>query len=174
MKPLINRGPCLTLLPLIVLLFSSCASYELGSPTAQLPFSTLYIETVENRSFAPQAQALLTDNLVQAFLRDGSVRIVNTEDADATLSVTLSSYNRDLAASQSGDTALGRTFDITLEAMATLTDNRTGETYFRERRHSASKLAFVDSGLSQSEYQLMPVLTHDLASRIKDTIVSAW
>ena len=152
---------------------SGCARYHLGQ-AADTPFKTLYIEPVSNRSFAPQAQALLTENLIEAFLRDGKVRVVDKNQAEATLSVILTRYDREIAARQEDDTFLGRTFGVTLEAQVSLLDNLTGNLYFAGRTLSANDNVLIDDGLPQSEYQTMPVLTRSLAQKIKNTVVSVW
>jgi len=152
---------------------SGCASYHLGQ-AADTPFKTLYIEPVSNRAFAPQAQALLNENLIEAFLRDGQVRIVDESQAEATLRVVLTRYDREIAARQEDDTFLGRTFGVTLEAQVSLLDNLTGNLYFAGRTLSANDNILIDDGLPQSEYQTIPVLTRSLAQKIKNTVVSVW
>ena len=152
---------------------SGCASYHLGQ-SAETPFRTLYIEPVSNRSFAPQAQTLLNENLIEAFLRDGNVRIVDKSQAEATLRVTLTRYDREIAARQENDTFLGRTFGVTLEAQVSLLDNLTGNIYISSRTLTANDNILIDDGLPQSEYQTMPVLTRSLAQKIKNTVISVW
>ena len=128
----------------------------------------------QNQSTAPQAQALLTRNLIEAFLRDGRLSIANIDRAEATLRVTLSHFNRRFAATQEADTALGRSFGLTLEATATLVDNASGKTYFRDRIFTADDIAYADSGLNQAEYQAIPRLAQNLANKIKDSVVNTW
>ncbi len=132
------------------------------------------MEFAQNQSTAAQAQVLLTRNLVEAFLRDGRLSITNKDRAEATLRVTLSHFRRRLAASQESDTALGRSFGLTLEATATLMDNASGKTFFKDRRFTADEIAYADSGLNQAEYQAMPRLARNLAKIIKDSVVNTW
>ncbi len=129
---------------------------------------------VANKSTAPQAQALLTRNLTEAFLRDGRLSIVNEDQAEATLSVTLSGFDRRLAATEESDTVLGRSFNLTLEAAATLVDNGSGKIYFKNRKLAADEIAYADGGLNQAEYQAMPLLARNLAAKIKDSVVNTW
>ena len=154
-------------------LICGCASYKLGPPQG-LPFRTLYVETVKNESIAPQAQALLTRNLIEAFLRDGTVSIVEKNRAEAALRVTISSYSRRRAATQEEDTVLGRSFGLTLQVSATLVDNTNGDLYFKDRLISASEIAYSDSGLNQAEFQAMPLLARNLAAKIKDSVLNVW
>ncbi|HRE81071.1 MAG TPA: LPS assembly lipoprotein LptE [Opitutaceae bacterium] len=77
---------------LLALMLAGCSNYVLGTGKS-LEFRTLFIEPVENDSNLPQAVAVISTQLREAFLRDGRVTLVNSAaDADAVLSVTLSSY----------------------------------------------------------------------------------
>lgn len=153
-------------------LLSGCASYKLGMPV-ETPFKTLHVATVETEALVPQAAALLTRDLREAFIRDGRLTLVNETDAGAILAVTLVLYERDLSATASQDTARARSFDLELTALATLT-GPNGQTYFKDRRFIVEELAFTDAGLLQSEYGAMPVLTRDLANKIRDAVLGAW
>ena len=60
-----------------------CANYQLGTG-GKLTFATLYLEPVANHTTLPQAQALVSSQLRERFLRDGRVTLVNSSaDADA-------------------------------------------------------------------------------------------
>ncbi len=152
---------------------SGCSHYRLGSP-AELPFHTIFVSAVENESLAPQTQALLTENLIEAFLRDGTLKVVSRSEAEAILKVTLIDYARKLSATQESDTLLGRSFAMQLRAEASLLNNRTPIPYFSNLEFSFSEYAFIDDGLPQAEYNSMPLLARGLAKRIKDYVVSAW
>ena len=43
-----------TLGSILLLILSGCSSYQMGIPD-KLPFATIYVEPVENQTFAPQA-----------------------------------------------------------------------------------------------------------------------
>ncbi len=170
---LLRTGLLLPSTLLLLICTCGCASYKLGPPQ-DLPFRTLHVDLVKNESTAPQAEALLTRNLIEAFLRDGSLSIVEESQADATLRVTISSFGRRLAATQETDTVLGRSFGLFMESTATLTDNSNGNPYFKDRRITADEVAYADSGLNQAEFQTMPLLLRRLATRIKDSVVNTW
>src|SRR5690625_2005299 len=82
----------------LMISFSGCASYQAGSPSVTMPFNTLYVETVTNDSFAPQMQAVLTQNLRESLMRDTNLSLKNRSNADATLRVVIREYERDLGA----------------------------------------------------------------------------
>ena len=76
-----------------VALISGCKSYQLGNP-AILPFESIYIKPVTNDSFAPQAQAMLSTQIRDTFIRDGRTKLVSSKQAaDAVLIVNLTKYD---------------------------------------------------------------------------------
>ena len=156
------------------LFLSGCAGYQLG-PGARLKFSTLFIAPVASETMIPQAQVLVTTQLREAFIRDGRVTLVNSAGAaDAVLQVTLSGYDRTVSVSLPTDTGLGRRFDVTLRAQATLTDLRSKQALFAKRPLSAQRGVFTDSGLVPSEYQALPLLAEQLAHAAAHAVLDTW
>lgn len=165
-------------------LLSGCKSYQLGSP-AELTFQSIYVKPVQNDSYVPQAQALLSSQIREALIRDGRLRLVLSEEtADAVLLVTLTDYTRQTATRDRQDTTVGVDFDLTLTAEVALFDQVNGEFLFEGRQLSERSNAFVDNpyrgaavreqGFLQAEYQAMPRLTRDLAKKIADEVLSPW
>lgn len=151
-----------------------CQHYQMGSP-ATLSFDSIYIEPIRNDSFAPQAQALLDQQLTMAFMEDARVKVAREDDAEALLSIVLVDYRTNISATEESDTAVGRSFNLTLVAHCTLVDAQTGDVLFlRDIPVSATVDAFADEGFQQSEYQAMPVLTRNLAKNIRDLTLSGW
>ena len=162
-----------------------CKSYQFGNPV-ELPFKSIYIKPVTNDSFAPQAQALLSAQIRDAFIRDGRAKIVISEEAaDAVLLVNLVEYKRSAAARQSQDTATAAGFDLTLVAEVSLYNQNKGDYFFEEHIIEESSNAYVSNlyaapaalqtqDFLQSEYQAMPLLTRDLARKIADEVLSPW
>jgi hypothetical protein len=167
------------LIAVLCLLFSvfwiaGCANYQLGTGGAP-SFRTLYVEPVANKSHLPQSQPLVSTRLREAFARDARVSLANSATgADATLTVVITSYHRDIAAVREGDTGLARKFNVTLGATCTLRDNRSGKTIFENRPLSAVREVFTDSGLLQSEYQTLPLLAEALAAKVVHAALDVW
>lgn len=162
---------------LVGLLFgTACSHYQLGSGAkTKLVFQTLYIEPVENKTLLPQARALVSTQLREAFARDARVSLVNSpEAADATLAVTITSYRRDVLTVREGDTGLARKFNVTLATTATLRDRRGNKVLFENRPVSVQREVFTDSGQLQSEYQTLPLLAETLASKVAHAALDIW
>ena len=162
------------LLPLAVALLGACSHYQLGTG-GQLTFTTLYVEPVANKTMLPQAQAILSTQLREAFLRDGRVTLVNSpQGADATLKVALTDYHREVATVQKDDTGLARKFVLTLGASCSLRDNRTDKVLFENRPVSTHRDAFTDGGQLQSEYQTLPLLAESLGGKVAHAVLDVW
>jgi hypothetical protein len=185
--PHINLGRtlhvCLAFVSLV--LISGCASYHLGSP-AELPFDSIYIRPTGNESFAPQAQAVVSAQIREAFIRDGRVKLVSKQsEADAVLEVMLTNYDRRAAARSRSDTVSARDFDLLLAADISLLDQNKGDYLFAKRSIVERSSTYVENpyaapadlqtqGYIQSEYNAMPRLARDLARRIADEVLSPW
>ena len=156
------------------LMLAACAHYRLGTG-ARTGFSTLYIAPVANKAGIPQAQALVSTQLREAFIHDGRVTLVDSPDAaDAVLHLSIVAYGRTVAVARSDDTGLARRFDVTLQAQATLTGNHGGQTYFADRPLTARRGVFTDSGLVPAEYETLPLLAEQLANETLHTVLDVW
>jgi hypothetical protein len=155
-------------------LLSACAHYQLGTG-AKVRFSTLFIAPVASTTVIPQAQVLVTTQLREAFIRDGRVTLVDSpEAADAVLQITLSGYDRTVVVARTDDTGLGRRFDVTLQARATLNDNRSKQPLFAQRQLTVTRGVFADSGLVPAEYQTLPLLAEQLANESLHAVLDVW
>ena len=155
-------------------MLAGCANYQLGTGTTQ-KFSTLFIAPIASETLIPQAQALVTTQLREAFIRDGRVTLVNSAPAaEAVLQVTLTSYDRAVSVARSDDTGLARRFNVTLRARATLTDNRTKQIYFDRRPRAAERGGFTDSGLIPADYQALSLLAEQLAGEATHAVLDTW
>ena len=160
--------------------FAACSHYRLGSG-ATLPFRTLFIAPVENAAGIPQA-AIFSSQLREAFIRDARVSLVSSPaGADAVLTVSLESYTRNMTTALPRDSGLARKFDITVAAVCTLRDNRSGGVYFEKRPVTATRQIFTtpspDSRQSdqlQAEYNTMPLLAASLAENTARAVLDVW
>ena len=156
-----------------LLLCTGCSHYQLGTG-AQPGFATLYVEPVENRTVLPQARALLTTQLREAFERDGRVGLANSsETAEATLQVVIRDYHRDVASVQEQDTGLARKFTLTLGVSCTLR-TRDGKVLFQDRKVQVQRDAFTDGGQLGAEYMTLPLLAQAMAQRVSHTVLDVW
>ena len=157
-----------------LLLQAGCASYQLGTGSTPT-FRTLYIEPVMNKTTLPQSQALVSTRLRESFLRDGRVQLVNSpEAADATLTIVINDYHREVAAVREGDTGLARKFNVTLGASCTLRAKLSEKPIFENRPVLAVREVFTDSGQLQAEYQTLPLLAEALSAKLVHAALDVW
>jgi hypothetical protein len=167
------RTSCFILLLGCVAL-AGCANYQLGTGGTQ-KVSKLFIAPIGSDALIPQAQALVTTQLREAFIKDGRVELVESADeADAVLKVTLSAYNREVGVVRADDTGLARRYDVTLHGRATLTTKPEGRALFENRELLARKGVFTDSGQVPAEYQTLPLLAEKLASEAVRAVLDTW
>ncbi|MBC8039932.1 MAG: hypothetical protein H7Y06_05265 [Opitutaceae bacterium] len=160
---------------LLGLFLSGCSNYHLGSG-GHTTFRTIYVAPVVNEnSNLPQAVAIVSTQIREAFLRDPRVILVNTPgEAEATLTVTLVNYSRKAQTRQSTDTGLARKFDVTLDAEATLRSTNDNKVIFENRKVQAVRQVFVDSGQLQAEYQNVPLLAEELGKNVLSATLDVW
>lgn len=173
MKPISRICLTLLLVTAAALLLGGCSGYQLGAG-AKLPFNSVYVAPVINRSLAPQAQALLTDQTMMRLIEGGRVKVEGKGAAQATLTITLTGFNRSLAISQASDTQLARAFDLELVAQITLTDSRSGVIYIDKQELRARQQVFGNSSEALAERNAMPELTAKLALAITDAVEGVW
>lgn len=149
-----------------------CAHYQPGDGSAP-PFTSLQIAPVTNLSLAPQANAVINNDVRQAFLRDGRLRL-SPHDGEALLNITLDKFTRSVAATSSTDTALARKYNLSFVAKCDLVDQTTGNPFFEGRTVTVSLDIFLDSGQTRSETHAIPLLSKKLASKIADAVLQVW
>lgn len=164
----------ISLLLLCTVLLQSCSHYQLGTPPKRVSFHSLYVAPIVNESFVPQAQALLSAQVIQLVHESNITTTACPEDADATLSITLREHSRSIAASQENDSFIGSAFTIVLKASINLIDNRTGQIYVENYPTCASIYEITTPTLQAIEYQDMPILTRKLAQNICNLILNLW
>ena len=155
------------------LFLPACTHYRLGTG-GELTFHSLYVAPVASETLLPQARALVGTQLREALLRDGRVTLVNSaEAAEATLQVSLKSYDREATVARTDDTGLARKFALNLTAECTLR-TRDGKVLFEKRAVRAQRDAYTDQGQLQAEYQTLPLLAETLAQNITHAVLDAW
>ncbi|MDA0747304.1 MAG: LptE family protein [bacterium] len=72
----------------LVLLYGGCAHYS-TSATGGSGFQSIGIPLLENESLEPEIQQTLTDSLIQGFVSDAAMRVVDENRADVVLRGTI-------------------------------------------------------------------------------------
>ncbi len=157
----------------MLVLLSGCSAYQLGAPD-EFPFASIYVEPVDNRTFAPQAASVLTSQIIREFERDGRLTPEPESSADARLAIELVELTREIRVMREDDTGLARKIRLTLVADCSLTRNGTGEVFFSKRQITAEAEVFLDDGQNPAEFQATPVLTRNLAFKVSHAVLDTW
>ncbi|MDD5556827.1 MAG: LptE family protein [bacterium] len=146
--------------------------YRLGSVNPDDPIKTIYIPQVKNRTTEPALEARATSRIVTAFQVDGTYMVVNEEDADAILDVTLATYNRSALRFDKND--ITREYRLTIGAEVILRDAKTRKVLWSSKRVEGERAFFVTVTLPQSERIAVPLVLDDLATHIVERVTERW
>lgn len=154
------------------LLISGCAGYRLGS---MLPpdIKTVYVPTFINKTTEPQLEVQTTQSLIEELQRDGSLRVVNQDQSDVTLTVTLRNYRIDPVSYSSTQRTTAREYRIVLQAAIVMT--RRNGTVVVDNPNVIGEYVFQVSGdISSSKLTGLPLAAEDLAHNIVEKVVEYW
>lgn len=159
----------------LALFVGACSNYRLGGTPTELPFKSVYVKPVRNNSYAAQATNLLTNEISNAINHTPNLRTALEGDAQATLSVSIISYERKPVATRADDTALAASYAMEATAECTLVRSN-GDVVFKNRKVRARAMLYPNSAndVIGNEYQNMPVLMRELGGKIKDAVIGIW
>lgn len=167
----ISRRLCLAVL---VAGLTGCAGYRLGS---MLPpgISTVYVPTFVNETDEPQIEFETTSAVVSQLVRDGSLRVVSSEEAaDAILLVTLVDYRLSPIGFEKNRATASDEFRVFLIADTRLVNARTGEVILHEPAVSGDATFELQSDLTSGKRTVLPLAAQDLGRDIVQLIVEFW
>ena len=118
------------LLMVMALTLSSCGVYTFN-PAGKSSIKSIAIERFENTTVELQLTDQLTDDVIDAFISDGTLKVVPEGVADALLQGTLINYRRAPYRFTSGDVV--ESYAVTMEFQITLTNPRDKSEIWTER-----------------------------------------
>ena len=122
----------LFVLVIYCLFFSGCGYHLVGTGNALPPhIKTIHIPVFENTSSQPEIHRQLTSFVLQSFISDGRLKIVNKDEADLIVEATLSYYNLRNVAFSSQD--LVSDIIIELEIDLKVTDQVKNEIFIKKK-----------------------------------------
>ncbi len=168
------------LLPLVALLFSGCAGYQVGpiKPKLMREVKTIAIPTFKNDTLEPRVEVLLANAVIKQIQQDGTYKVVREQDADAILEGSLDEIIRRPSRSVRGNVLQTREFTLLLRIRYRVID-RSGRVL--EQRSVAGQTSFFVSGtdtlaadVNQDERQALPLAAEDAAVRMVSQISEGW
>ncbi|MBR4597248.1 MAG: hypothetical protein IKO42_02495 [Opitutales bacterium] len=169
------RKTFLNFLLAAISVFGLCAcNYTLDGTAQPLPFKTIAVKQVVNNSYAPQASNPLMVQVCTMLSQTPALTLVDLDDAQAVLEITLDDYTKTIYATDWRDTDMAKALTIKLSATCTLRNLKTGEVIFKDRPFSVKNHIYNNDGFLNAEYQNMTSLTGMLARKIVDGVLGVW
>lgn len=150
-----------------------CAGYRVGS---MLPpdIKTVYVPTFENKTDEPLIEGRVTAAVITQLQRDGSLKVVAREQADAILKVVLERFILTPVGYDKTSRSRPNEYRIVLSASYVLTSTKTGKVVSEHARVEGESLAPVLGDLSSSKRAALPEASRTLAIDIVDKLVETW
>ena len=160
---------------------AGCAGYQQGpiKPTPMANVKTLAVPTFKNDTLETRVEVLLANSLIKQIQQDGTYRIVDEKDADATVDGVIEEIQRKPERSVRGNTLLSKEYSLIMRVKYTIKERATGREL--EHRSVTGKTTFFVSGSNalaadvlQDERQALPLAAEDLAVRLVSQISEGW
>ncbi|MDP3142582.1 MAG: LptE family protein, partial [Candidatus Omnitrophota bacterium] len=149
-------------------------------------FRTIYVEPFKNdinytsetneanriKSYFPLLEVKITNEVVNRYLFDGSLKVVKEENADVILKGELLDYVRDVLRYDDNNNPLE--YRVSLAVKLILRDAKDNKQLWEETRFVGDTTYFVSGSTSKSEATAINDAVVDLARRIVERTVEVW
>lgn len=152
---------------------TGCAGYQLGS-TLPKDVKSVYVPTFENKTSEPFIEADVTREVVTGIQRDGTLKVVNKDRADAILKVTLSQFLFVPIAYDRTNRTQANEYRLILTASYTLEHARTGKVISQHPMVQGETIASLVGDMSTSKRAAVPEASKELGKEIVDRLVETW
>ena len=160
---------------LVALLLSGCAGYHLGpaKPAYLREIHSIAVPVFRNATLVPRIEVLVTGTVIKQFQQDGTFRIANEGNADATLKGEIVAVGRSPARSVRGNVLATTEFNLSVRVRYTLV-GRDGKTIAGPSEAAGWTSFFVGSDVSTDERQALPLAAEQLAVQLVSQLSEGW
>ena len=157
-----------------VILVSGCG-YKLGEvrPTAMRSVRTLSVPNFKNDTFESRVEVLFADAAVKRLQQDATYRLVNSNEADAILSCTITSIQSASLRSLVSDVLATREFGLIVNAKYEVVDQSSGVILMQGSASGKSSF-FSGNDLQTSKQQALSNAALDLADKLTAQVTEGW
>ena len=150
-----------------------CVGYRVGS---MLPpdIATVNVPTFVNRTSEPQIEVESTRATIAEFQKDGSLRVVDPESADAILEVTITDFDASPLSYDEENRTSANEYRLTLTASIVLKRRATDEVLTEASGVQGESTFRISGDFTSSKQTGMPDAAKDLAHDIVEKVVEAW
>ncbi len=154
-------------------LVSGCAGYRVGS---MLPgdVKTVYIPTFVNKTTEPLLEIDTTQAVIEQFQRDGSLKVVGENEADAILTVVLTSYRLEPISYRKDIRTAAQQYRAFITANMVMRRTKDQSVVVENPRIEGKYVFDVVGDLSSSKLQANPRAADDLAYNMVQMMVEYW
>lgn len=143
-----------------------CSNYKAGYPIDRTHLKTVFVLPAKTRALAAQMSGVLSQQMREAILRYGTLKLAKTiEAADVVLETEITHYGRSIGTVDEYDTDVAKTLSLNASVKCSLY-NHQEKVFFKDQSFSASVSINATDSAQLIEYQRMPQLTRELAQKI--------
>jgi hypothetical protein len=159
----------------LCVVFTGCLGYHVGpvKPNYLRDAHTLAVPTLQNRTLIPRIEVLITDTIIRQFQQDGTYRIAESDQADATLKGEILRITRTPARSLRGNVLATTEFNLTMHVRYKLV-GRTGGDLIPPVEVVGTTSFFVGTDVTTDERQALPLAAEELASHLVTQLTEGW
>jgi hypothetical protein len=151
---------------------TGCAGYRLGS-SLPADIASVHVPAFSNDTAEPLIESDATRATIQEFQRDGTLRVLDKDEADILLEVTLVDFELEPLRYDRDETKSAVEYRMRIKADILLTRRVSGEVM--TKRRVAGETFFDFSGdMGTSKRTALPLATADLAHDIVESVVEYW
>jgi len=163
------------LLPIVAVLLTACAGYQLGpiQPKFMDGIKTIAVPTFKNDTLVPHLEALFANAVIKQVQMDGTFRIEPVDSADAIVQGKITKIERKSVRSLRSNVLATSEFNLIVHVSYSVTNRATGEE-LESREVIGQTSFFVSSDIQQDEQQALPLAIHDAATRLVSEISEGW
>ena len=154
---------------------SGCLGYHIGpvKPTYLHDVHSIAIPTFENKTLLPRIEVLVTDTVIKQFQQDGTFRILNGANADATLKAEIIRVSRSPARSVVGNVLATSEFNLSLRVKYRIV-GPDGKPLGPPGEVVGTTSFFVGTDVTTDERQALPLASEELANRLVTQLSEGW
>jgi lipopolysaccharide assembly LptE-like protein len=158
------------ILPSVLLMAAAlaggCVIYSF-SPGGKSSVKTIYVPQFENKTIEVGLSGQMTDLVVDAFIRDGSIKIVEKDKAEAILFGVLSNYRREAYTYDEADNVTHYVVKVTFAVVLKDTEKNEdiwAETFFSEGIYDAATESEEDGQVSAADNLVVDIINRTTKS----------
>ena len=154
---------------------SGCLGYRIGpvKPNYLAEVNTISVPVFKNETLLPRIEVLVTDSVIKQFQQDGTFKIGNGDNADATLKAEISRISRSPARSVRGNVLATTEFNLAMRVKYRLV-GRDGKTIGAPAEAQGTTSFFVGTDVVTDERQALPLAAEELATHLVSQLSEGW